>query len=994
MVPTFTPNVTIGCSDLEVTFSNSSTGGALNYKWNFDDGQTHTTTSQSDIVHSFVNRGPADRPFQVSLTATNAIGCSETSDATITVHPKVEADFSFTFDSLCTPFDVAIVNSSLNGSTFEWNFGQTGFWEDDTTTLKAHPEFQFTLNNPTDNDIGNYSISVHAYTDHASGHRCESDTSFPIEVYPRVVANFDVDVDEGCNALDVQFTNGSTGLGTSIWNFDDGSFSDVESPPKTFAHANRISSKVYNVKLTSTNKFGCTDIAEHDITVYPLVEAAFTISEDDGCTPLTTYINNSTVSPAYVYSWDFGDGQTSTDTQPNSVTLVNNIAPLALFEPEITLETSLNPAVYPIGGGCPETFSQQVMVYPHIFPNFTADLAGCHPLPVEFTNTTETIGGTDNATYLWSFGNGVTSNFTHFSQNYYNPSLTKDTTFTVWLRGYSAYGCTDSISRDITVYPKPQSKMELVSDYFACSPYEFEIQNSSEGKGFGTTLEFTYHFGDGEDSTTFSGANMLHPYRNLTDLVEPYTISLYVETEDACSDTSYQTIYVYPEVTAEFNFDPGDAACSPFLVTMENSSTNSSFYNWDFGDGVKSTLFEPSHRFVNNSMIDTTFNVILTATSSYNCKDTLILPLTVYSAPDANFTILPRLKVFPDAEFAFLNQTFPSSDGWTYTWTFGDGYGSNDKHPDPHTYETWGPVEDNFQYLVTLTVENDNCPDSHAEFLTLRPPVPIAYYESNENNYEDCAPLKVYFENKSEYYYTHPDSTAFLWDFGDGTWSNEREPIHTFQDSGFYNVSLSVYGDGGVSTFFWVFRVHENPIADFEVNPLTVILPDARVNIYNLSVNATRYEWDLGDGTYPTTKDVTHTYTDVGEYRISLTAYTDYGCSHSTFRFPAVWVKRAGIIRFPNAFVPSKEGPNGGYYDYTDYKNEVFHPIEVAVAEFKMMIFNRWGEQIFESNDIKIGWDGYYNGKLCNQDVYVYRAVGKYTNGSMFEVKGNVTLLR
>ena len=56
--------------------------------------------------------------------------------------------------------------------------------------------------------------------------------------------------------------------------------------------------------------------------------------------------------------------------------------------------------------------------------------------------------------------------------------------------------------------------------------------------------------------------------------------------------------------------------------------------------------------------------------------------------------------------------------------------------------------------------------------------------------------------------------------------------------------------------------------------------------------------------------------------------------------------------------------------------------------------FNRWGEQIFESKDIKVGWDGYYNGKLCSQDVYVYRAIGKFIDGSPYDVKGNVTLLR
>jgi PKD repeat protein len=811
-----------------------------------------------------------------------------------------------------------------------------------------------------------------------------------------VVANFTVDVDEGCNALDVQFTNSSTGLGSYSWDFDDGSLSSLDSPLKTFSHQNRANSEIFTVRLTSTNQFGCNHFVERDITVYPLVEAAFAISDEEGCTPYRTYISNSTISTAYVYSWDFGNGDNSALAQPDSVLYQNNVPPpLVILEPNIVLETSLNPAVYP--EGCPETFTDQVRVYPHIFPAFTANLDGCHPLPVEFTNQTEAYGGTNNATYLWTFGNGVESNFTDFSQNYYNASLIQDTIFRVTLRAYSEHGCADSVYQDVTVYPKPQSRMELVSNYFACSPYDVEIQNNSVGKGYGSSLEFFYEFGDGTDSTTLSGNNMDHFYRNLTSDIEPYIISLSIETEDGCQDTSYQTIYVYPEVTASFNFDPGDAACNPFLVTMQNNSTNALTYKWDFDDdlGTTSSLFEPSHRFVNNTMDTRYFNVSLTAVSEFQCEHTVNHELTVYSSPDANFSILPPLKLFPDAEFTFKNLTFPSSDLWSYTWTFGDGYGDNVKDPAPHTYQTWGPAEDDFQYLVTLIVENTNCSDTISNYLTLRPAQPIAYYEANEQ--ESCSPLIVYFDNLSEYYFPNPDATAFEWDFGDGTTSNERDPVHTYQDSGFYNVSLTAFGDGGESTFFSVFRVHENPVAMFAVAPQRVMLPDAGVHMYNLSINGYTYLWDFGDGTFPSyrvNKDPVHTYTTSGEFRVSLTAYTKFGCMDSTSMFPAVWVQDAGEIRFPNAFMPSKLGPNNGFYDEVDYKNEVFHPYADGVVEYKLFIFNRWGEQLFLSEDIKIGWDGYYKGKLSSQDVYVWRAIGKFTNGSPFDLRGNVTLLR
>lgn len=987
IVPDFDTDVASGCSDLEVTFSNLTTGGSLNYSWDFDDEQTYTTISNADFSHVFVNRGTADRDFDIVLTATNSNGCSEVHTETITVHPKVEASFSFSKVSVCTPFDATFVNNSLNGNEFNWDFGHLG---QTATTFNKDP-FTQDFDNLTPNDILNYTITLEAI-DNVTG--CSDVTSRSITVYPRVVADFSVDVDEGCNALDVQFTNSSTGLGSYVWDFDDGSLSTSASPLKTFSHLNRENSETFTVRLTSTNVFGCSDFIEDVITVYPLVEAAFAISDDEGCTPFTTYISNSTISSAYVYTWDFGNGDNSNLAQPDSVSYVNNLAPLAIFEPGISLETRLNPAVYP--EGCPETFTDQVRVYPHIYPAFTANLDGCHPLPVEFTNQTEAFGGIGNASYLWTFGNGVESNFTDFNQNYYNASLTKDTTFNVTLRAYSEHGCADSVSQVVTVYPKPQSRMELVSDYFACSPYDVEIQNNSVGKGFGSTLEFFYEFGDGADSTTFNGANMEYYYSNQTNVVEPYTISLSILSEDGCRDTSYQTIYVYPEVTASFSFNPGDTDCSPFVVTMDNTSEHAKYYTWSFDDdlGTMSNLFEPTHRFVNNSMDDRVFNVKLTAISEFGCQNSDSLPLTVFAAPDANFAVLPPLKLYPDAQFTFQNRTFPASDTWDYTWTFGDGYGDSIMHPAPHTYQTWGPVEDDFQYLITLTVANANCSSIYSDYLTLRPPQPIAYYDANE--YESCSPLIVYFDNLSEYYFTDPDALAFEWDFGDGTTSTDRDPVHTFQDSGYYNVRLTVYGDGGVSSFFSVFRVYENPVAMFAVAPQRVMLPDANVHMYNLSINGYSYLWDFGDDppAISTARDPVHTYKSPGEYRISLRVETEFGCVDTTSMFPAVWVEEAGVIQFPNAFVPSKTGPNGGVYDEVDYKNEVFHPYADGIADYKLFIFNRWGEQIFLSEDIRIGWDGYYKGKLSPQDVYVWRAVGKFTNGKPFDIRGNVTLLR
>ena len=107
-----------------------------------------------------------------------------------------------------------------------------------------------------------------------------------------------------------------------------------------------------------------------------------------------------------------------------------------------------------------------------------------------------------------------------------------------------------------------------------------------------------------------------------------------------------------------------------------------------------------------------------------------------------------------------------------------------------------------------------------------------------------------------------------------------------------------------------------------------------------------------------------------------------------------VYVSGAGSLEFPNAFAPSQSGSSGGYYEQEGERNQIFHPYNArGIKEYKLMIFSRSGEQLFESTDLRQGWDGYFNGSLCPDGVYTWRAVGVFHDGTLFDQKGNVTLL-
>ena len=99
------------------------------------------------------------------------------------------------------------------------------------------------------------------------------------------------------------------------------------------------------------------------------------------------------------------------------------------------------------------------------------------------------------------------------------------------------------------------------------------------------------------------------------------------------------------------------------------------------------------------------------------------------------------------------------------------------------------------------------------------------------------------------------------------------------------------------------------------------------------------------------------------------------------------------MMRFPNAFTPSSTGSSGGYYDPAGYDNDVFRPLHAGVETYELMVFTKWGEMIFYSDNVSIGWDGYINGKLAPQDVYAWKATAVLSNGNRLEEVGNVTLL-
>ncbi|MBI4648552.1 MAG: gliding motility-associated C-terminal domain-containing protein [Bacteroidia bacterium] len=288
-------------------------------------------------------------------------------------------------------------------------------------------------------------------------------------------------------------------------------------------------------------------------------------------------------------------------------------------------------------------------------------------------------------------------------------------------------------------------------------------------------------------------------------------------------------------------------------------------------------------------------------------------------------------------------------------------------------------------YTVSITDFN-NCSTILSDTLLNIYPPPILNFDSTA--IEGCPPLTVNFINNTQL------ADSYIWYFGDATTDTAKNPVHTYNYPGIYIVQLKATGPGG-STLSneKTVTVYDRPDAYFGIVPTTVTMLEEPIHCYNFSTYGSTYLWNFGDSSTSTEFEPIHYYNDEGVYDVSLWVWSEHNCFDSLTIKNAVTVNTNCVMVVPDAFVPNKDRANSGYYTEQEYyNNEIFHPVTRKVIEYRLQIFNRWGELLFVSDDIFRGWDGYYQGKLCQQDVYVWKITWKCDNGEIYEKIGDVTL--
>jgi len=793
----FSATPTSGVFPLNVQFTDNSSGSITSWLWNFGDGQTSTITNP---LHTYNTPGF----YTVSLTVSGDAGTdTESKSNYISVYTAVNANFSANLTSGIAPLSITFTNSSTGDYTnSSWSFGDGG------TSTATNPTHIFA-------NGGIYTIGLTVTG--PGGIDTETKLNY-ITVYSPVVANFTANPASGIAPLTVNFTNTSSGDYSSFnWEFGDGSTSTAVNPSHVYS-----SSGVYTVTLTASG-LGGTDQQSSYIYVYEPVNANFSGAPMSGIAPLNVSFTNLSSGDFSSSLWDFGDGSTSSETNPTHHYLTGGIYDVSL-------------TVSGLGGTDNETRQAYVTIYNPSEAQFEGTpSSGVFPLVVNFSN----LSSGDYDVLSWNFGDGEISSLENPEHIY-----TAEGTYSVSLT-LNGPGGTDVETKTnyIQVYTAIDANFSAVPTS-GTAPLFVSFTNESTG----SYDYLSWDFGDG---TTSGELNPTHTYIN----PGIYTVTLTATGPGGISiETKNDYVTVFEEVVSDFSADPlsGIAPVSIGFTNLSSGDFNALF--WDFGDGSTSTENNPIHEYTQAGV----FTVSLTASgpggSDMESKTGYV---TVYQAVVADFSAVPLSGISP-LSVNFTNLS--SGDFSSLLWDFGDGSTSIETNPS-HIFQNPGT------YTVSLTASGPGGSDieTKSDYITVYQTVATDF---SAVPLSGIAPLSVNFTNLSS-----GDYSNLLWDFGDGSTSTLNNPLHEFLLPGIYTVSLTASGPGGSDTETKVgyITVYSPVVADFSGSPLEGIAP-LDVTFTNLSSgDYSSLTWQFGDGQSSDIANPTHSYTDPGIYSVSLT---------------------------------------------------------------------------------------------------------------------------
>jgi PKD repeat protein len=669
---------------------------------------------------------------------------------------------------------------------------------------------------------------------------------------PRPIAAFTQDVTTGNAPLVVRFTNQSQGQITGYtWFFGDGTTSTEANPSHTYARAG-----VYTITLQVNGPGGSSNVSRQvSVTGINPPTAAFTTDKVSGTAPLTVVFTNRSSGNITGYSWDFGDGNTSTQTSPTHT--FNTVGTF-----NVILEARGQ-------GGVSRVVRQITVSNPQVaapVADFTANPAsGTTPLTVAFTNAT-----TGQVTqYLWDFnGDGITDSVEISPTHVYDIAGN----FTVNLTAIGPGG-QSSKSLTLTIERPPDAPVAAfsASPLTGNAPLAVAFTNATTGN----VTSFSWDFeNDGTPDSTDQNPSYTYTQPGT------YTARL-TATGPGGSSSATQVISVTTPISqpqASFTANPQQGP-SPLQVAFTNTSQGDALeFSWDLnGDGTEDSS-EPNPAFTYQN--PGSYTVRLTARNSAGesvATTTIVAEAAAVVPPTASFTANPTSGNSP-LVVTFTNTT--SGDSPAYSWDFnGDGLTDSTDASPTFQFTTAGT------YVVTLVATNSAGTSSATGTIQVTSPVPVPDASFTANPTNGRAPLTVTFTNT-----TSQPVTRLEWDL-DGNGSVDAttgDTTFVYNSPGSYVVTLRVFNDAGEDSVSQVITVSEAvpaPVASFSVSPTNPTVGDTVTFTNTTQQPIDALSWDLnGDGVPEDQQNsvVTFVYTTDGTFNATLTVSNASGSNTAT----------------------------------------------------------------------------------------------------------------
>ena len=537
------------------------------------------------------------------------------------------------------------------------------------------------------------------------------------------------------------------------------------------------------------------------------------------------FVDNSMGSAPLSYSWDFGDGATSTEQNPSH-----------MYNKRGTYSVSLT--VKNAYGTSTAIKKDFISIGMAPAPDFTASpTSGNIPFIVKFTDLTKG----QVTKWQWDFGDGISSNEKNPVHSYRNPGV-----YNVILTVTNDYGIADvTKTKYITAIGGLQSKF-LADPNSGKAPLAVKFTDLS----YGTPTSWKWDFGDGAVSTEQNPNHMF-------TTGGAFDVQLTV-TRDTTTSTSKQVVNVGGVPVADFAGTPVSANPLETIKFTDKSTSSPTSWAWDFGDAATSVDQNPSHVY----QIKGVYTVTLT-TKNDNGRDTETKQsyINIGMGPVADFipTFAPSEQYNVPMKVNFIDQSVNNPTSWS--WNFGDGQTSTEQNPS-HSYTSEGV------YTVALTVKNAFGTDTKTmkDLITVGKGAAVDFVADKTTV---GVGRIVTFTDLSK-----NSPTDWVWEFGDGTVGTGSKPDHTYRATGVYDVTLKASNPSVTNTVTKkaYIKVLNLPLADFAADKTRGGTPMAVKFTDDSTGSPTAWKWNFGDGASSTEQNPTHTYTTLGIYTVSLTA--------------------------------------------------------------------------------------------------------------------------